>query len=287
MSRLRWLSIAVLFVQSAALAAELPGLKPFAGSELVRFVESAPDAVTLFVEGPVDRIGRTVRTPSSRHVPGRALSAMWRMPAQLTPREAFDFFVRQVPKVAGAYTCSGLSCGRSTIWANDIFGIAALTGIDSDQFYLATPYATEGKDYLLSLYVVRRGNRAVYVHLQLIGEGVVVPTAAWRTRLLTHTDAAALVIDDALLTAAERTLAEITADMQPGAAVHVVCHRGEAGDFDALVTAAEQCAQGLVAALAARNAQPPLRAFGAGPTAPAASGAQSRIEFVYPVRADD
>jgi hypothetical protein len=268
----------------AAPARDLPGLRPFPGGDVVRSSESEPGASTLFVEGPVDRIGRSVRSAQSRRVAGRTVSVNFRLPAQVSPREAFEHFARQVPPVPGRFTCEGLNCGRSTVWANDIFGDASLTGLDAEQFYLASPYAYGGTDYLVAVYVVRRGNRAVHALVRVIDPAAGAAGAiAWRSTLLAALPEGPLVVDAALLARAREALGRAGSQMAAGGTVYVVCHRGEPGAFDALVDASRECAARLVEALVADGAGVALAAFAAGPALPREGGAPSRVELVFPV----
>ena len=62
------------------------------------------------------------------------------------------------------FRCSGRDCGRSNDWANQVFGQATLYGPDRNQRYVARQW----QDQLVSLYVIERGNKRVYAHLQFL-----------------------------------------------------------------------------------------------------------------------
>ncbi|MBQ0785567.1 MAG: DUF4892 domain-containing protein, partial [Amphritea sp.] len=62
------------------------------------------------------------------------------------------------------FQCSSRQCGSSNQWANNYFKVAELYGIDRTQFFLS---ATTG-NMQLALYTVKRGNRRVYIQLDLI-----------------------------------------------------------------------------------------------------------------------
>lgn len=67
------------------------------------------------------------------------------------------------------YQCRERNCGSSNSWANDVFEVKLLYGLDQHQYYGLFEIVTDG-DLLnyLAVYTVRRGNRRVYAHLELL-----------------------------------------------------------------------------------------------------------------------
>ncbi|MGQ9427052.1 DUF4892 domain-containing protein [Gilvimarinus sp. F26214L] len=67
------------------------------------------------------------------------------------------------------YLCSERNCGSSNSWANDVFQIKQLYGLDQDQYY-GIFEAVDQEDQLnyVVIYTVRRGNGRVYAHLELL-----------------------------------------------------------------------------------------------------------------------
>lgn len=87
------------------------------------------------------------------------------------PEEVYRYY-RQRLLAADAralYQCRERNCGSSNSWANDIFEAKLLYGLDQHQYYGLFEVAGEG-DLLnyLAVYTVRRGNRRVYAHLELL-----------------------------------------------------------------------------------------------------------------------
>ncbi len=81
-------------------------------------------------------------------------------------QEVFEFYQSQIPEDAKVlYRCERRKCGESNIWANNHFRIKQLYGLDQYQFY--TTYQLSEVEYA-TLYVVRRGNRRVYAHTEII-----------------------------------------------------------------------------------------------------------------------
>jgi hypothetical protein len=66
------------------------------------------------------------------------------------------------------YQCQGRSCGSSHQWANEVFHQARLYGLVAKQSYAALKKDTpQGLDYY-ALYSTERGNKKVYLHLEMI-----------------------------------------------------------------------------------------------------------------------
>ncbi len=85
--------------------------------------------------------------------------------------EVFEFYQSQIPEGAKIlYSCERRKCGESNSWANNHFRIKHLYGLDQYQFYVA--YQLNESEYA-TLYVVRRGNRRVYAHTEIV---VVTPS---------------------------------------------------------------------------------------------------------------
>ena len=70
------------------------------------------------------------------------------------------------------YECRGVECGRSNVWANQIFEQSRLLGRDSDQDYLVAVAVDEaGQRWLTSIYTVTRGNLREYVWVEHLAVG--------------------------------------------------------------------------------------------------------------------
>lgn len=87
------------------------------------------------------------------------------------PEDVFRYY-RQRLMAADAralYQCGERNCGSSNSWANDIFEVKLLYGLDQHQYYGLFEVVAEG-DLLtyVAVYTVRRGNRRVYGHLEIL-----------------------------------------------------------------------------------------------------------------------
>lgn len=85
--------------------------------------------------------------------------------------EAKSELQQSLAEVSGAtvaFTCEGLDCGSSSGWANHVFGVKTLYGLDLYQYYtvLHIPRADETLHGVY--YLVQRGSGRVYLQQDLI-----------------------------------------------------------------------------------------------------------------------
>jgi len=65
------------------------------------------------------------------------------------------------------YACDGLACGSSNSWANDIFSIKQLYGLDQSQKYRVYALQQQVNTYKV-VYFVQRGNKKIYAHVDTV-----------------------------------------------------------------------------------------------------------------------
>jgi hypothetical protein len=63
------------------------------------------------------------------------------------------------------FRCESLDCGSSAQWANGYFGVRELYGIDTSQRLAVWLLNGEEGQSVVTLYVVQRGNKRVYAHI--------------------------------------------------------------------------------------------------------------------------
>ena len=240
-----------------------------------------------FAIGRVDKTRRDVRIKREARPTATREWATYEMPAGVKT----DDVVRHYQAGLGAssiFTCSGRDCGRSNHWANYIFNQAILYGPDKSQFYLAA----ERSDHLLAVYVIERGNKRVYAHLEVLKPDPPISlrgNAEVVQRLtgvgLSHIDGVTPAIDGTLNAAAELVLHDLGVELNAlsGQTVYVVCHLYGTQNTDLLLDQSRLCARQAAEALQ-NETGPTFEAFGAGPLMPRASGATSRLELVLPHR---
>lgn len=284
------LAAAAAAAQDVAGSRDPAGLARYPGAWIVEHSERAAGALPYdFITAPVDKIRRDVRFEGER-VSGALRRVTYRVPDGARLADVIAFYERMVAAISPgvAFSCRGPDCGRSTVWANDVFGVAELNAPNRNQFYLAAPVTVDGTERLIALYIVQRGNRRIYAHVDSVtpdtplalarGETVVdaLSRDGYATLEGVEPDAAG-GLDASDLAALGEAAAVLAEARLTG--LHLVCHLFGDGPVEALLAAAEACATAAAEALAddGVTAVP----HGIGPLAPR-GGARARVELVLP-----
>ncbi|WP_164549017.1 DUF4892 domain-containing protein [Amphritea opalescens] len=116
--------------------------------------------------GPMRKIEDVIAPEQSKGVKGDLTRITYRVPSTHNPEQVFNYYMGLLKnlKAEVLFQCSSRQCGSSSQWANNYFDVAELYGLDRTQFFVS---AMAG-NLKLALYSVQRGNRRVYVHLDLI-----------------------------------------------------------------------------------------------------------------------
>ena len=267
-------------------AADPDGIVRFPDSRIVAYTPPTLLRGYEFVTGRVDRSQRDRRIDSSRRVAAELVRVTYQAPAGTRHEDVISHYQSLVADLDGdtAFTCDGRDCGRSTVWANDVFGVKELVAPDSAQFYLAAAIG----DRLVAIYVVQRGNRRVYAHVDVAHtEGG--PAETMQTGgvvdLLAQQGYAVLAdalpsTDGTLGAAALEALAAHAGQLAAAtdSTLHVVCHLP--GANAAALARSSRCAEQAAAVL--REAGVEATPFGAGSLLPRLDSPAARIELVAP-----
>lgn len=162
---------------TAAQSVTMPG--PYPQSELVSSTDiESRGHLVLF--SPVREVNNEIRSETMARLPVSGESRLYEISRDSNRAKARDFYKTEL-QAAGAitlYECDGVNCGRSNVWANQVFGQRMLYGRDTTQDYLvAERTADDGTHWLTVIYTVTRGNLREYVwieHLK-VGAGAVIP----------------------------------------------------------------------------------------------------------------
>jgi hypothetical protein len=246
-----------------------------------------------FVTGAVDKTRREVRFDEGLRVKAARVAVTYEMPPEASLAGVIDHYRDQLQEAA-VYSCRGRDCGRSNHWANGIFDEAILFGPDQHQFYLAAQRADE----LIAVYVIQRGNRRIYAHVERLlpdqpvqldpSPALIQQLAATGHVVARHIEPGLAGVFSADGEAALRALGE-RLDVFPRQRVYVVCHQYGRGSesVEELLDRSTACAESARTQLAAglgSGLGPELIPWGVGPLAPGGYGARSRIELVVPSR---
>lgn len=246
--------------------------------------------------GRMQRVNGRVSAGSEERLQGRLVRITYQIPPGYPGSDVFERLSGQLLDAAAGelFRCQGRGCGSSNFWANDVFGNRILYGPETDQFYLAVSLGSvDAVSGYAALYVVTRGNRRVYAHLDVLelpGDELDAPAATAESLLLrlqqegsamvrglTFTDEDQLSDDSGLALLLE------TLTRDPLLQVYVVAHlRGE-GSLETLLERSAARAQLVVGRLVEDGISASrLNAQGVGPLAPVCAQApcSERIEVV-------
>ena len=267
-------------------AADPQGLERFPGSWIVAYSPPASLRNYEFVTGRVDRSGRTVRVDDSLRLAAEVVRVTYRAADGTRFDEVVAHYRDQIVGAGAdvAFTCQARDCGRSTSWANSVFGVKELVAPDSSQFYLAA----RNERTLMAVYVVQRGNRRVYAHIDW-GTADAVPMPVGETGIVgqLRQQGFAVVMDvvpapDGSLDAADLGAVDAVAEQIAALedrTLYVVCHL-DAGATEASMARSAACAETVVERL--RIAGITAFGFGGGPLLPRAGVPPNRVELVVP-----
>lgn len=298
---MRWLIILLGCVLASVLASD-------AHAELVPFPEAT--IVAEGVEAPKSRefvlsaVEKNRRETSIERLVDVVAGRRWttfEVPMGTDPDKLKEHYAAQL---AGQviFQCEGRDCGRSNTWANQIFGQAVLYGRDQEQTYLAAQVGQE----LVAVYLIKRGNRRQYAHIEM-WQPEVMPTlvlasgdgSQWQAWLAGFARVGFAVIPQVqpkangeLATASLRLLSSLAASIPEslGTNLQLVCHLYPAPD-DMLnleqhlaesLTASTRCAEDAAAVFAAASITVTPR--GVGSLAPNKARPRSRLVLVAPKR---
>lgn len=153
-----------------------------AGASQALELESYPDARVMYqstepVQDYVLALGSYKKAAGSSWLPereerlqGRLTRYTLELPAGHTPERAYSFYLQQLQGrgLRELYHCVARDCGTSNSWANNHFRVLQLYGLDQFQQYGAYEVDAESAPVYVSLYVVQRGNRRVYMQVELL-----------------------------------------------------------------------------------------------------------------------
>ena len=280
------------FGATHAHAAELD-IDPFPGADLERTSSHPSLRAHQFITGPVDKIRRDVRIEKSVRVAGDLERRTYRIPSHERPDEIFEYYQSEIAARGGTivFDCRGADCGRSTVWANDVLGIPVLAAPINSQFYLAARVPGDATR-LLAVYVVQRGNRRIYAHVEWLATDADITFDAnrdlsdelarrgWTIVEGVNPDRRSGTLDSDALAELDRVAATLRSFARED--LVVVCHLGGSPDVAGLIERSTRCAT----SAAERLTEAGLKAtpFGAGPLMPRPDRANERVEIVRPYR---
>jgi hypothetical protein len=296
---IRW-STALLVGLVAAAAAVVAagdstvGVTAFPQSERVQSRQGTEPVTRELVLGSVERVRGQMRVGDAARPRGIVSSATYETPRGSALETVISHYRAQLlaDGATPLFECRGRDCGRSNLWANQVFSQAILYGPDRDQYYLAARRDEGDYGTLLMAYVIERGNNRVYAHVEqvVLVEPLVLDLRAVVLDNLQRQGFAQLAevpydLRGGLSQAVRDELAQFTDSLgtfQPGQ-LYLVCHLYGGASVADMMQRATVCAE------QARSVLDPegrldISIYGIGPLAPRNGRAESRIELVIPAR---
>lgn len=161
---------AAVFLMGASpiVAAQVPPPEPFPEARLDNEVRiQSPGHLVLF--SPVREVNNEIRSASMARLPVKGVGQLYEVQGGANREEARDHYLREL-QARGAqvlFECSGRNCGRSNVWANQIFKQSSLYGRDNNQDYLVAGSIDEnGQPWLTMVYTVTRANQREFVWVE-------------------------------------------------------------------------------------------------------------------------
>lgn len=122
-----------------------------------------------FALGSIKKVNAVSEIERELQLRGKLERKTYEFNRQVSTNDAWDMLMAQFSgaSVKELFACDGLDCGSSNAWANKVFEIKQLYGLDQSQRYRALGFDdVPGK--FLALYFVQRGNRRVYAQVDII-----------------------------------------------------------------------------------------------------------------------
>lgn len=116
--------------------------------------------------GGLQKVDGVIRPEKEERSKGNLTRITYRIPSGHSALEPFKSMRDQLINLGAEtlFQCGGRDCGSSNYWANSVFRISRLYGVDQTQNYLV---ARKGSTYFV-IYTVTRGNKRVYAHLEVL-----------------------------------------------------------------------------------------------------------------------
>lgn len=170
MSCIRFVGVLVLMsIAHAIFAAELP-VQNYPNARAV-FQSSSDTNEYVLALGSYKKIAGSWRVDRQQRLSGNLARYTLELPEGHSANNGFDFYLDQLQNFnfRELYHCKGRDCGTSNSWANNHFKIQLLYGLDQFQQYGAYEVTTaDEKPFYVALYAVQRGNKRVYLQLDVL-----------------------------------------------------------------------------------------------------------------------
>ncbi len=163
------LAIVLFAFSQFAVAAEL-SIQPYHNARIL-FQSSGTTDDYVFALGSYKKISGIWRLDRQQRLSGKLTRYTVELPEGHSASKGFDFYLDQLQNfnLRELFHCAGRDCGTSNSWANNHFKILQLYGLDQFQQYGAYEVINaDAKPFYVALYAVQRGNKRVYMQLDIV-----------------------------------------------------------------------------------------------------------------------
>jgi hypothetical protein len=164
-----FLALVLFMFVHIAQASEL-SIQPYHNARIV-FQSTGMTDDYLFALGSYKKISGSWRLDRQQRLSGNLTRYTLELPAGHSADNGFDFYLDQLQNfnLRELFHCTGRDCGTSNSWANNHFKIPMLYGLDQFQQYGAYEVTNaDAKPFYTALYAVQRGNKRVYMQLDIL-----------------------------------------------------------------------------------------------------------------------
>lgn len=162
-----WLLLPVLVFSISLPALAAGGLKPFPLAEQEMKKSQQMDQ-HLLATGRIQNKGGEAFPESWLSLPSGTLSqTLYRIRSTRDTDEILEHYLIQLQQSGSEilFQCSSRECGSSNDWANSVFKVSTLYGVDREQHYIAGRRDLNGQTDYISLYITERGTGRIYVYV--------------------------------------------------------------------------------------------------------------------------
>lgn len=264
-------------------------LKRYPQSHVVMFEEFPDRQQHILILGALKKIKNVLAPKKSQRIDGSLTRITYRIPDGVPGIDVFEYFRSQIVAAGKIlFNCKQRQCGSSNYWANTVFKRAELYGPEENQYLLVGEIHKDNRHFITTVYVIRRGNRKMYVHLEIIEADLMesLEPESMLSELQANGfvnlenlkfDPANQLIDDPAVIDKLVKLFQIDSSLR----VHIVAHAEDQGDLASATLISEQRAEQLLTKLVESGVTVGrLTAHGVGPLAPAKRLSANRITLV-------
>ena len=141
-----------------------PDIRDYPNAEAKSIVQAEKHNYPV-VTSPLKKVNGQITADKEMWLDGQLNRRWLQVPAGHDSFAAFGFYEKQLYQqdIKVLFQCDRYTCGESTYWSNNIFGLAGLNGYDRSQSLLVAESGSGSQRMIYTLYTVQRGNRRVQV----------------------------------------------------------------------------------------------------------------------------